>query len=81
MNNDIKLNTVSWILMITLILASFYLAESNINHLFFVVITLTIIKFFMVTFQFIEVKHAHIIWKLLSILFVLSYIIGCLIIS
>jgi len=66
--------------MVTLILASFFLAESTISNVFFIIISLTTIKFFTVAFQFVEVKHAHIVWKLVSILFVLSYIIGCLII-
>lgn len=67
--------------MVTLILASFFLAESTISNVFFIVISLTTIKFFTVAFQFVEVKHAHIVWKLVSILFVLCYLIGCIFIS
>jgi len=79
MNKEIYINTISWIILIALILASFTIAETHNSQLFLVIILLSVIKFLTITFQFVEVKNAHFIWKLTSILLITSYIIGVLI--
>lgn len=76
MNKEIKLNTFCWIFMIALILISFYVAESKIANIFFTVIILAGIKFITIAFQFIEVKHSHLVWKIVSILFITIYLAG-----
>lgn len=79
MTKEIKLNTISWIVIVTLIFTSFYVTETHSTNLFLIISVLSAFKFITIAFQFIEVKHAHIAWKLLSILFITVYLIGCFI--
>ena len=76
MKKEIKLNTIVWILLVVLICASTLFSENGFKNAFLVITGLSVIKFLSVMFQFVEAKHAHIVWKLLSILFVLVYFIG-----
>lgn len=81
MNKEIKINTIIWASLIGLILAIFFIAEVKISNLIYVMAIITTLKFVAVIFQFVEVKHAHLIWKIVSILFVISYLIGLLILG
>ena len=79
MRKEIKLNTIVWILLVVLICLSTLFAENEIGSAFLVISGLSVIKFLSVIFQFVEVKHAHIVWKLVSILFVLVYFVGIMV--
>ena len=79
MKKEIRLNTIVWILLIVLICVSTVFSENGFESAFLVITGLSVVKFISVMYQFVEVKHAHIVWKLLSILFVLVYFIGILI--
>lgn len=79
MKKEIKLNTVTWILLIVLICVSTLLAENSFKNAFLVVSGLSVIKFLSVIFQFVEVKNAHIIWKIVSVLFVVVYFFGIIV--
>jgi len=76
MKKEIKINTISWLILIALILAIFFIAETHNTQLFFIITLLSVIKFLTVTFQFVEVKNTHFFWKIISILLITSYIIG-----
>ncbi len=78
MRKEIKLNTIVWGLLVALICLSSLFAENGIKHSFILISMLSVVKFLSVTFQFVEVKHAHIVWKLVSLLFVATYLIGIL---
>jgi hypothetical protein len=74
MKNEIKLNTIVWVSLIGLILASFFIAENKISNLTLMIAAISIVKFMAVIFQFVETKHAHLIWKTVSILFIICYL-------
>jgi len=74
MNKEIKLNTTSWLTLVVLIVVSFFIAETHQAHLFLIISLLSAIKFATISFQFIEVKQAHFIWKFVSILFIIIYL-------
>ena len=76
MKKELKLNTITWILLVGLICASMLFSENGNSYSFLIITVLSIIKFITVMFQFVEVKHAHITWKIVSITFVLIYFIG-----
>lgn len=76
MLRDIKLNTATWAIIVCLILASFFLAERHSKNLIVIISILTAFKFLMISFQFVEVKNAHLFWKFLVFIFILIYIIG-----
>jgi len=79
MKKEIRLNTIFWILLVTLICVSTLFSENGFENAFLVITGLSVIKFLSVMFQFVEVKHAHIVWKLVSILFVLVYFVGIIV--
>jgi len=79
MNKEIKQNTILWIALIVLICASMLFSENGYKYSSVIIILLSAVKFLSISFQFIEVKHAHIIWKLVSFLFVIIYLLGYLI--
>ena len=76
MRKEIKLNTIVWILLVVLICLSTMFAENGFESAYVLITGFSVIKFLSVTFQFVEVKHSHLVWKLVSILFVVVYFIG-----
>lgn len=79
MRKEIKINTIVWILLVVLICLSTLFAENGIESAYMLIAGLSVVKFLSVIFQFVEVKHAHIVWKLVSILFVIVYFLGIVI--
>ena len=79
MKKEIKLNTITWLGLVVLIVVSTLFSENGYKYSFAIISLLAVIKFLSVTFQFIEVKHAHLVWKIVSFLFVLIYLVGILI--
>jgi len=61
-----KKDLITWILLLCLTLASYFSSESALNgkSLLLVLLGITAIKFFSVGFQFMELKKAHIFWKI-----------------
>jgi len=78
MKKEIRLNTITWILLVVLICLSTMFSENGFGSAFLLIAGLSVIKFLSVMFQFVEVKNAHIVWKLVSVLFVLVYFLGIL---
>ena len=79
MKKEIKLNTIIWIVLVVFICLSMLFSENGMSYSYLLITALSIVKFLSVGFQFMEVKHAHIVWKLVSITFVLVYFIGVLV--
>jgi hypothetical protein len=79
MKKEIKLNTIVWVLLVVLICLSTLFAENGFESAYILIAGLSVVKFLSVTFQFVEVKHAHVVWKLVSILFVVVYFLGIVI--
>ena len=79
MNKEIKLNTIVWMLLVVLICLSTMFAENGFKSAYILIAGLSVVKFLSVIFQFVEVKHAHVVWKLVSILFVVVYFLGIVI--
>tara|TARA_R110001592_G_scaffold251081_3_gene513762 strand:- start:2647 stop:2892 length:246 start_codon:yes stop_codon:yes gene_type:complete len=76
MKKEIKLNTITWLALVLLIVVSTLFSENGIENSYLIIASLAVIKFLSVMFQFVEAKHAHIVWKMVSVVFVLVYIIG-----
>lgn len=58
-----KLNFITWILLVILIILSYFFAETQFKYAAIVIGLLSLIKFYAVSFQFMETKEAHGIWK------------------
>lgn len=76
MIREIRLNTIILCVLIAIIILNFFLAENSSESSVFFIGGLSMVKFFSVTFQFMEVKTAHFFWKMLVLLFAAVYIIG-----
>jgi len=74
-----KLNTIVWILLVVLICLSTMFAENGFESAYILIAGLSVVKFLSVISQFVEVKHAHVVWKLVSTLFVVVYFLGIII--
>lgn len=61
----LQLNFVTWLLLVVLILSSYFFAETHFKYATIGIAILSLIKFFAVSFQFMETKNAHGIWKFL----------------
>ena len=70
-----KSNIITWILLIALTVAAYMFSEGNLsgNTLVLFIMAITIIKFTSIGFQFVELKHAHMAWKVLFIGFILLF--------
>ena len=80
MKKEIQINTIVWLLLVAFICLNTVFAEKSFQSAYILITIVSVIKFLSVTFQFVEVKHAHLIWKLVSILFILIYTGGVLVI-
>ncbi|NQX97621.1 MAG: hypothetical protein HRT73_07040 [Flavobacteriales bacterium] len=79
MKKEIKLNTITWILLVLLICLSTIFSENGFENAYLLITGLAVIKFTAVMFEFVDVKHAHIAWKIVSVLFVVVYSLGIII--
>ena len=71
-------NTVLWATMMVLIILVFWFAEGStvkIPGLLFIILGVALIKFLGIGFQFMELKHAHLIWKFSFTSFILLFLI------
>ena len=70
-----KSNIITWVLLIALTVAAYIFSEGNLsgNTLVLFIMGITIIKFTGIGFQYVELKHAHTIWKVLFIGFILAF--------
>ena len=77
MKKEIKINTIVWVALVVLIILSSIFSESKLGFSAILIIAFSVLKFLSVSFQFMEVKNAHTVWKIVTILFTASYLIIC----
>lgn len=72
-----RTDTLLWLLLIGLTLFAYFSAESNLSNstLVLFLVGATSIKFLGVGFQFMEMKKAHLFWKLAFVAMLLAYAI------
>jgi len=73
MKSEMKLNTIVWVVLVLLIMVSTIFSANKLESAYLLITAFAVFKFLIVIFQFVEVKHAHPLWKALSVLFVLIY--------
>ena len=79
MKVEVKKNIVLWAILIALICANMLFAENGFQNAYLLITVFSVVKFLAIMFQFVEVKHAHFVWKMLSVGFALVYLMGVLI--
>lgn len=71
--NKIAISTL--ITLIALTFASVLFTSIQIHHVAIVVLVLALIKFLGVAFYFMDLKHAHVFWKTLLIIFISVFVV------
>jgi len=79
MIKKVKTNTITWLLLVILIIASTIFAENDLKSAYILITAFASVKFLLVLFRFVEVEQAHIAWKIVSFLFVAIYFVGVLV--
>ena len=59
--------TLFFLILLTLVSAVFAEKSASLKYISLTVLVLSAIKFLLVAFQFMELKKAHILWKILLI--------------
>ena len=70
--------TITWFILILLTITSALVSKLESKYVVLIILTLSVLKFFGIAFQFMEIKKAHVFWKTLIIGFVFLFGIGCL---
>jgi hypothetical protein len=70
-----KANTVVWLILVVLTLLGFYFSEGQSTGTVLAVslMGMTILKFSGIGFQFIELRQAHVFWKIIYLLYILIF--------
>jgi cytochrome c oxidase subunit IV len=70
-----KLNIITWIALIALTIASFLFSEGKFSgrSLVLFLMLITIVKFSAIGMQFIGLRHAHFVWRILFVSFIMLF--------
>jgi len=73
-----KINTISWFLLVLLTLSGYLVSEQSVSIgllPLLLILGATAIKYFTVGFQFLDLKHAHVAWKIIFIALVSLFLL------
>ncbi|MDO5979301.1 cytochrome C oxidase subunit IV family protein [Flavivirga spongiicola] len=74
-----KTAAITWIVLLVLTLASALFSKLESKYVILVILILAALKFLGIVFQFMEMKKAHVFWKVLIIGFLVLFVIALLI--
>jgi hypothetical protein len=66
----IKEGTV-WLALVVLTVVGFYNSGASGSYVAYLVLAIGLVKFFLIFFDFMEMKHAHWVWQIAMTLFML----------
>ena len=77
-----KINTnLTWVILIVLTIASALVSKLNNNYVVLLILVFSSLKFFGIAFQFMELKKAHVFWKVLIVGFLIFFVSSILLIT
>ena len=76
-----KTATITWIILLVLTITSALFSRLENDYIILVILILASLKFLGITFQFMEMKKAHILWKALIIGFLALFVLMFLVIA
>ncbi|MCB1199589.1 MAG: cytochrome C oxidase subunit IV family protein [Leptospiraceae bacterium] len=79
LENEFRTNLIVWLLAIALVFTGYALLESKTENLLSAILVISVVKFILIAFYFMEVRHAHIFWKALGLCFAVVFSSGFLI--
>ena len=68
-----KTSTLTWIFLVVLTLITVLFSEMQGTHMVVLIMILAGLKFLGVAFQFMELKRAHLFWKLLIVAYLVVF--------
>ncbi|HHO55353.1 MAG TPA: hypothetical protein ENK21_03120 [Trueperaceae bacterium] len=77
--NTLRINTITWLVLVLLTLFGYFMAEGSSLAkpvVFGLVLAATAIKFLSVGFQFLDLKEAHLAWRILFLGFILIFAVA-----
>jgi hypothetical protein len=60
----------AWLTLVVLTVFGFYNYEGRGSNVAYIVLAVGLTKFFLIFFDFMEMKHAHRVWQISMVLFV-----------
>jgi len=57
--------TIIWGLLMVLTFSTAFVSESDVNYAAILIMGIAVLKFVLVSFEFMELKKAHVLWKYL----------------
>jgi len=57
--------TIIWGLLMVLTFSTAFVSESDVNYAAILIMGIAVLKFILVSFEFMELKKAHVLWKYL----------------
>jgi hypothetical protein len=66
--------TITWGILIVLTIASALISKLNNSYVVLMILALSALKFFGIAFQFMELKKAHVFWKVSVIGFIFIFV-------
>ena len=67
-----KSTTITWILLIILTIASALVSNIDGKYIVLLILFFAVLKFIGITFQFMEIKKAHVFWKVIILGFLVT---------
>ena len=65
--------TLLVLILLTILTAMFSINFRTLKNVSIIILMLSIVKFLLVAFQFMELKKAHVFWKITLVLFLLLF--------
>ncbi|GAA3564292.1 cytochrome C oxidase subunit IV family protein [Snuella lapsa] len=75
-----KIATTTWIILIILTISSALIFKLDGSYVTIIILILSALKFLGISFQFMEMKKAHMAWKTIIISFIIVFVMGQLLI-
>lgn len=66
--------TTTWIILIVLTIASAFTSKLEGQYIAFAIMIFAVLKFIGISFQFIELKKAHLFWKIILLVYLVFFV-------
>ncbi|OUR92318.1 hypothetical protein A9Q87_07495 [Flavobacteriales bacterium 34_180_T64] len=76
-----KTATLTWVILIGLTVASAVFSIVQNSYIVLIILVLAVLKFIGIAFQFMELKKAHVFWKIIVCIFLFIFLSTILIVN
>ncbi len=68
-----KQNVITWIILLGLTLISGWVSSTTLTYIIPLILVLAVLKFIGVAFNFMELKKAHVFWKIVLVSYLVIF--------